>query len=202
MKKEFKYVNQILGMAPGTLVINEESGTTLHTDLLDTMEAALEAKEQTLADLQAKADAAQAEVETLKAQLADAEVQKTAAEEKVAQAEAAVENLSTERDELKAQLQGATDANEELKAKHAEELNTLKADLAEKTQQVSDNQTLIEQLKQEKEAAAEESPANNGSDAERPQLACNAPQWNNALTPAENRRILDEYNQNLLLMAR
>jgi len=213
MKEQFPAVFALLGVEEMQL---GEEGTFFNKDLLATLNAAIEAKNQENADAQALVQSLTQEKENLTQQVNDLNSQ---VETLNAEHTKAIEDLSAahttaieEKDnqisaleQEKADLQAKVDENatsmETLNAELTtakESLTTAQNTIAERDQQISDLNATIDEMKQEPgEGAQGGSPANNGAGADGLHQASDAPQWDPTLSATENKQRMEAYEADL-----
>lgn len=215
-----------LGKAAGledALELQADGYVSLSEEQADVMESAIEkatevdeATKQALADAQAQVESLNAEKEQLAQQLAEAttkadELQNTltAKEEELANAQSAAEQAAEE-------VKGAHEtAMETLKAEHAsaltekqtqvedlqKQLEEANASLASKDATIADLNTTIAELNES--AGGKQNggaPQSNGQGAAQPTYSMEG-QYDHSLSPAENRKRIEEYNKKLAKMA-
>lgn len=185
MAKNYQTVAKMMDVEE--LVVTEE-GTHLDVSLLDTLQTNIEALQAEAAKV---ADLTQ-QLEDSKKALADTtanfESQIASLNETIsANAEAANANSETISN-LTAQLEGAKAS-----------LATAEQQLADRDQQISDLNAQVEELQKAPgdEPAAGEAPKNNGDGASAAYQASNAPQWDPTKSAMENKKAMDEYEQQL-----
>lgn len=185
MAKNYQTVAKMMDVEE--LVVTEE-GTHLDVSLLDTLQTNIEALQAEAAKV---ADLTQ-QLEDSKKALADTtanfESQIASLNETIsANAEAANANSETISN-LTTQLEGAKAS-----------LATAEQQLADRDQQISDLNAQVEDLQHAPgdEPAAGEAPKNNGDGASAAYQASNAPQWDPTKSAMENKKAMDEYEQQL-----
>jgi ClpP class serine protease/phage shock protein A len=213
MKEQFPAVFALLGVEEMQM---QEGGAFVNTDLLATLNAAIEAKNQENADAQALVQSLTQEKENLTQQVADL---KSQVETLNAEHSKAIEDLNAahataieEKDnqisaltQEKADLQTKVDENatsmENLNTELTtakESLTTAQNTLAERDQQINDLNAQIEELTQEPgEGAQAGSPANNGAGVDGLHQASGAPQWDPTLSATENKQRMEAYEAEL-----
>ena len=211
MKENYPAVFALLGVEEMQL---GEEGTFFNKDLLATLNAAIEAKNQENADAQALVQSLTQEKENLTQQVADlnsqvetlnAEHTKAIEDLNAAHATAIEEKdnqISTLTQE-KADLQTKVDENATQMETLNTELNGAKASLetaqntiAERDQQITDLNAQIEELSQEPGAGAQGgSPADNGAGAEQPQVVVGRYVYNPELTYEQNLEAEAKWNE-------
>jgi len=213
MKEQFPAVFALLGIEE--MQVSEE-GTFFNKDLLATLNAAIEAKNQENADAQALVQSLTQEKENLTQQVNDLNSQ---VETLNAEHAKAIEDLNAahttaieEKDnqisaleQEKADLQAKVDENatgmETLNAELTtakESLTTAQNTIAERDQQITDLNATIDEMKQEPgEGAQGGSPANNGAGADGLHQASGAPQWDPTLSATENKQRMEAYEAEL-----
>lgn len=123
------------------------------------------------------------------------ETQKNAYEAKMA-------DLKKQLDEKAAalsDLQGKLDEQAKAIEKHTDELKAKDDVIAERDQTIADKDAQIKQLTGEPGEAPEAgaSPSDNGAGVQCEGFACEVPQWDDSLTPAENKARMDEYDKKM-----
>jgi hypothetical protein len=211
MKENYPAVFALLGVEEMQL---GEEGTFFNKDLLATLNAAIEAKNQENADAQALVQSLTQEKENLTQQVADlnsqvetlnAEHTKAIEDLNAAHATAIEEKdnqISTLTQE-KADLQTKVDENATQMETLNTELNGAKASLetaqntiAERDQQITDLNAQIEELSQEPGAGAQGgSPADNGAGADQPQVVVGRYVYNPELTYEQNLEAEAKWNE-------
>ncbi len=211
MKEQFPAVFALLGVEEMQL---GEEGTFFNKDLLATLNAAIEAKNQENADAQALVQSLTQEKENLTQQVADlnsqvetlnAEHTKAIEDLNAAHATAIEEkdNAISALEQEKADLQAKVDENATSMETLNTELTTAKESLttaqntiAERDQQISDLNATIDEMKQDAgEGAQGGSPANNGAGAEAAKVVVGCYVYNNDLTYEQNLEAEEKWNK-------
>lgn len=199
-----------------------EEGAFMNMDLLATLNAAIEAKQQETADAKALADQLTAEKAELESQLA---AKATEMETLNTEHASAIETLNAEHATAIEEKDNAISALEQEKADliadqtaKAEQIETLNGQLtekqteldgakasletaqntiAERDQQISDLNAQVEELTKApgNEPAAGAAPKNNGGGAEAPTVAVNQYVYDNKLSYEENMRLKAEFDK-------
>lgn len=181
-----------------------EEGAFLNTGLLETLNAAFEAKNQELADAKALADQLTAEKQTLteqhQAALDELSAQLTAKNEQIANQEqditAKEETIGNLQNDLKGAQDALATAEQNLTAKDAT-IAERETTLAEKDQQIQDLTAQVEELQKgagtEPQAGAQ--PAGNGEGAEQASIGVGRYVYNKDLSYEENMRLKDEFEK-------
>jgi len=192
----------------------QEGGAFVNTDLLATLNAAIEAKEKAAADAQALVQSLTQEKENLTQQVADLNSQvetlnaehtkaiddlnaahATAIEEKDNQISA----LEQEKADLQAKVEENATSMETLNAElntAKESLTTAQNTIAERDQQISDLNAQIEEMQQEPgEGAQLNGPKSNGQGAEQPKVVVGRYVYNNDLTYEQNLEAEKKWNE-------
>ena len=211
MKEQFPAVFALLGVEEMQL---GEEGTFFNKDLLATLNAAIEAKNQENADAQALVQSLTQEKENLTQQVADLNSQvetlnaehtkaiddlnaahATAIEEKDNQISA----LEQEKADLQAKVEENATSMETLNAElntAKESLTTAQNTIAERDQQISDLNAQIEEMQQEPgEGAQLNGPKSNGQGAEQPKVVVGRYVYNNDLTYEQNCEAEERWNK-------
>lgn len=213
MKENYPAVFALLGVEEMQL---GEEGTFFNKDLLATLNAAIEAKNQENADAQALVQSLTQEKENLTQQVADlnsqvetlnAEHTKVINDLNAAHATAIEEkdNAISALEQEKATLQGDMEVKSTQIERLTTDLNganesltTAQNTIAERDQQITDLNAQIEELTQEPgEGAQAGSPANNGAGADGLHQASGAPQWDPTLSATENKQRMEAYEAEL-----
>lgn len=192
MEKNYQNLAKMMGVEE--LVVTNE-GTHLDVALLDTLQTNIEGLQadaakvadltQQLADSKKEADETianlQAQIASLNETIAANEEAATASAETIANLNKTINGLNVELNEAKASL------------------STAQQTIAERDQNIADLQAQVEELQTSpgSEPGAGASPANNGDGAAAPHQASNAPQWDPAKTPMENKKAMEEYEKSL-----
>lgn len=192
MEKNYQNLAKMMGV--DELVVTNE-GTHLDVALLDTLQTNIEGLQadaakvadltQQLADSKKQADETianfQAQIASLNETIAANEEAATASAETIANLNETINGLNVELNEAKASL------------------STAQQTIAERDQNIADLQAQVEELQTSpgSEPGAGASPANNGDGAAAPHQASNAPQWDPAKTPMENKKAMEEYEKSL-----
>lgn len=181
-----------------------EEGAFLNAGLLETLNAAFEAKNQELADAKALADQLTAEKQTLteqhQAALDELNAQLAAKNEQIANQEqditAKEETIGNLQNDLKGAQDALATAEQNLTAKDAT-IAERDTTLAEKDQQIQDLTAQVEELQKgagaEPQAGAQ--PAGNGEGAEKASIGVGRYVYNNDLSYEENMRLKDEFEK-------
>ena len=217
MKEQFPALFAALGVEEMQM---QEGGAFVNTDLLATLNAAIEAKEKAAADAQALVESLTAEKAELEQKLETANSEHTAAIESLnAEHATALEekdNAIAALEQEKADLQGDINAKDETIASLQGEAETRQAELdgakasletaqktieerdatiAENAQQITDLNAQLTELQNNPgaEPAAGAAPQNNGG-ADTPQLVVNQYVYDPALSYKENRELEAKWN--------
>lgn len=202
MKEKFPAVFALLGVEEMQM---QEGGAFMNEGLLATLNAAIEAKNQELANAKALADSLTQEKENLTQQVTDLTSQVETLNNSHTSALEEKDNMIATLEQEKADLQTKVDENTTAMENLQNELNgakesltTAQNTLAERDQQINDLNATIEDMKQDAgEGAQGGSPANNGQGAEGLHQASAAPQWDPTLSATENKQRMEAYEAEL-----
>ncbi len=202
MKEKFPAVFALLGVEEMQM---QEGGAFMNEGLLATLNAAIEAKNQELANAQALVQSLTQEKENLTQQVTDLTSQVETLNNSHTSALEEKDNMIATLEQEKADLQTKVDENatamENLQTElngAKESLTTAQNTLAERDQQINDLNATIEDMKQDAgEGAQGGSPANNGAGAEGLHQASAAPQWDPTLSATENKQRMEAYEAEL-----
>lgn len=205
MKENYPAVFALLGVEEMQM---QEGGAFMNEGLLATLNAAIEAKNQEIADAKKLADDLTAEKDNLTAQIETIKTENAQAVENL-NAEHATEivnkdNLIAAKDEEIAKLQNdmeckQKDLDEKTAALEAKETELTAAEqtLAERDQQITDLNAQITELQNNPgaEPAAGAAPKNNGGGADAPQVVVNQYVYDPSLSYKENRELEKKWNE-------
>jgi hypothetical protein len=202
MKEKFPAVFALLGVEEMQM---QDGGAFMNEGLLATLNAAIEAKNQELANAKALADSLTQEKENLTQQVNDLTSQVETLNNSHTSAIEEKDNMIATLEQEKADLQTKVDENatamENLQTElngAKESLTTAQNTLAERDQQINDLNATIEDMKQDAgEGAQGGSPASNGQGAEGLHQASAAPQWDPTLSATENKKRMEAYEAEL-----
>ena len=202
MKEKFPAVFALLGVEEMQM---QEGGAFMNEGLLATLNAAIEAKNQELANAKALADSLTQEKENLTQKVNDLTSQVETLNNSHTSALEEKDNMIATLEQEKADLQTKVDENTTAMENLQNELNgakesltTAQNTLAERDQQINDLNATIEDMKQDAgEGAQGGSPANNGAGAEGLHQASAAPQWDPTLSATENKQRMEAYEAEL-----
>ena len=202
MKEKFPAVFALLGVEEMQM---QEGGAFMNEGLLATLNAAIEAKNQELANAQALVQSLTQEKENLTQQVNDLTSQVETLNNTHTSALEEKDNMIATLEQEKADLQTKVDENTAAMENLQNELNgakesltTAQNTLAERDQQINDLNATIEDMKQDAgEGAQGGSPANNGAGAEGLHQASAAPQWDPTLSATENKQRMEAYEAEL-----
>ena len=202
MKEKFPAVFALLGVEEMQM---QEGGAFMNEGLLATLNAAIEAKNQELANAQALVQSLTQEKENLTQQVTDLTSQVETLNNSHTSALEEKDNMIATLEQEKADLQTKVDENttamENLQTElngAKESLTTAQNTLAERDQQINDLNATIEDMKQDAgEGAQGGSPASNGQGAEGLHQASAAPQWDPTLSATENKQRMEAYEAEL-----
>ena len=172
--KDYPFISKVLGLPEGTSLELTEDGAMMQTDLLDRIEQCLASadteREQALAD-QHEADAARQD-----AAIADMQQQHNAA----------LTSVQSERDSLQQQVDALTAERDQMRS----ERDALQQQLADVREELTQATATPQQTE-------ESSPANNGAGLAVPKMRVGVPQWDPNKSPAENKKVLNDYMKSL-----
>jgi hypothetical protein len=202
MKEKFPAVFALLGVEEMQM---QEGGAFMNEGLLATLNAAIEAKNQELANAQALVQSLTQEKENLTQQVSELTSQVETLNNSHTSALEEKDNMIATLEQEKADLQTKVDENTTAMENLQNELNgakesltTAQNTLAERDQQINDLNATIEDMKQDAgEGAQGGSPANNGQGAEGLHQASAAPQWDPTLSATENKQRMEAYEAEL-----
>jgi hypothetical protein len=198
MKEKFPAVFALLGVEEMQM---QEGGAFMNEGLLATLNAAIEAKNQELANAKALADSLTQEKENLTQQVNDLTSQVETLNNSHTSAIEEKDNMIATLEQEKADLQTKVDENATAMENLQTELNGAKESLttaqntiAERDQQISDLNATIDEMKQDAGAPGAASPANNGEGVETPQVAIGTQYtYDNSLSYEENMKRKKEW---------
>jgi chromosome segregation ATPase len=181
----------------------QEGGAFMNEGLLATLNAAIEAKNQELANAQALVQSLTQEKENLTQQVADLNSQVETLNNSHTSALEEKDNMIATLEQEKADLQTKVDENATAMENLQNELNgakesltTAQNTLAERDQQINDLNATIEDMKQDAgEGAQGGSPANNGQGAETPKVVVGCYVYNPDLTYEQNMEAEEKWNK-------
>jgi len=200
MKEQFPAVFALLGVDEMQM---QEGGAFMNEGLLATLNAAIEAKNQELANAKALADSLTQEKENLTQQVTDLTSQVETLNNSHTSALEEKDNMIATLEQEKADLQTKVDENatamENLQTElngAKESLTTAQNTLAERDQQINDLNATIEDMEQDAgEGAQGGSPANNGQGADAPKVVVGRYVFNNDLTYEQNCEAEEKWNK-------
>ena len=200
MKEKFPAVFALLGVEEMQM---QEGGAFMNEGLLATLNAAIEAKNQELANAQALVQSLTQEKENLTQQVNDLTSQVETLNNSHTSALEEKDNMIATLEQEKADLQTKVDENttamENLQTElngAKESLTTAQNTLAERDQQINDLNATIEDMKQDAgEGAQGGSPANNGQGAETPKVVVGCYVYNPDLTYEQNMEAEEKWNK-------
>ena len=199
MKEKFPAVFALLGVEEMQM---QEGGAFMNEGLLATLNAAIEAKNQELANAQALVQSLTQEKENLTQQVSDLTSQVETLNNSHTSALEEKDNMIATLEQEKADLQTKVDENTTAMENLQNELNgakesltTAQNTLAERDQQINDLNATIEDMKQDAgEGAQGGSPANNGEGVNVPQVAIGTQYaYDNSLSYEENMKRKKEW---------
>lgn len=202
MKEKFPAVFALLGVEEMQM---QEGGAFMNEGLLATLNAAIEAKNQELANAKALADSLTQEKENLTQQVNDltsqVETLNTTHASALEEKDNMIATLEQEKADIVADQTAKAEQIETLNGQLTEKQTALdgaNATIAERDQQINDLNATIEDMKQDAgEGAQGGSPANNGQGAEGLHQASAAPQWDPTLSATENKQRMEAYEAEL-----
>jgi len=219
MKENYPAVFALLGVEE--MQVSEE-GTFFNKDLLATLNAAIEAKNQEIADAKKLADDLTAEKDNLTAQIENIKTENAQAVENLnAEHQKAIDDLNakiadqeqdiTAKEETIGNLQNDMECKQkeleqkeiDFKAKETElngvkeSLTTAENTIAERDQQISDLNAQVEELQNGAGAApaAGAAPKDNGQGGAVPEIAVSGYVYDPSLSYQENMRLKDEHEK-------
>ena len=200
MKEKFPAVFALLGVEEMQM---QEGGAFMNEGLLATLNAAIEAKNQELANAQALVQSLTQEKENLTQQVNDLTSQVETLNNSHTSALEEKDNMIATLEQEKADLQTKVDENTAAMENLQNELNgakesltTAQNTLAERDQQINDLNATIEDMKQDAgEGAQGGSPANNGQGAETPKVVVGCYVYNPDLTYEQNMEAEEKWNK-------
>ena len=200
MKEKFPAVFALLGVEEMQM---QEGGAFMNEGLLATLNAAIEAKNQELANAQALVQSLTQEKENLTQQVNDLTSQVETLNNSHTSALEEKDNMIATLEQEKADLQTKVDENttamENLQTElngAKESLTTAQNTLAERDQQINDLNATIEDMKQDAgEGAQGGSPANNGAGADAPKVVVGCYVYNPDLTYEQNMEAEEKWNK-------
>lgn len=219
MKENYPAVFALLGVEEMQM---SEGGAFLNEGLLQTLNAAIEAKNQEIADAKKLADDLTAEKDNLTAQIETINTENAQAVENLnAEHQKAIDDLNAkiadQEQDITAKEETIGNLQNDLNAKQAEvdekvnalaeketELNGVKESLttaeqtlAERDQQITDLNAQLTELQNNPgaEPQAGDAPQNNGGGTEGPQLVVNQYVYDPALSYKENRELEKKWNE-------
>lgn len=219
MKENYPAVFALLGVEEMQM---SEGGAFLNEGLLQTLNAAIEAKNQEIADAKKLADDLTAEKDNLTAQIETIKTENAQAVENLnAEHQKAIDDLNAkiadQEQDITAKEETIGNLQNDLNAKQAEvdekvnalaeketELNGVKESLttaeqtlAERDQQITDLNAQLTELQNNPgaEPQAGDAPQNNGGGTEGPQLVVNQYVYDPALSYKENRELEKKWNE-------
>lgn len=200
MKEKFPAVFALLGVEEMQM---QEGGAFMNEGLLATLNAAIEAKNQDLANAQALVQSLTQEKENLTQQVSDLTSQVETLNNSHTSALEEKDNMIATLEQEKADLQTKVDENATAMENLQNELNgakesltTAQNTLAERDQQINDLNATIEDMKQDAgEGAQGGSPANNGAGADAPKVVVGCYVYNPDLTYEQNMEAEEKWNK-------
>ena len=200
MKEKFPAVFALLGVEEMQM---QEGGAFMNEGLLATLNAAIEAKNQELANAQALVQSLTQEKENLTQQVNDLTSQVETLNNTHTSALEEKDNMIATLEQEKADLQTKVDENTTAMENLQNELNgakesltTAQNTLAERDQQINDLNATIEDMKQDAgEGAQGGSPANNGAGADAPKVVVGCYVYNPDLTYEQNMEAEEKWNK-------
>ena len=200
MKEKFPAVFALLGVEEMQM---QEGGAFMNEGLLATLNAAIEAKNQELANAQALVQSLTQEKENLTQKVNDLTSQVETLNSSHTSALEEKDNMIATLEQEKADLQTKVDENatamENLQTElngAKESLTTAQNTLAERDQQINDLNATIEDMKQDAgEGAQGGSPASNGAGAETPKVVVGCYVYNPDLTYEQNMEAEEKWNK-------
>ena len=200
MKEKFPAVFALLGVEEMQM---QEGGAFMNEGLLATLNAAIEAKNQELANAQALVQSLTQEKENLTQKVNDLTSQVETLNNSHTSALEEKDNQIATLEQEKADLQTKVDENATAMENLQNELNgakesltTAQNTLAERDQQINDLNATIEDMKQDAgEGAQGGSPANNGAGADAPKVVVGCYVYNPDLTYEQNMEAEEKWNK-------
>lgn len=183
MDKKYVTIASLCGV---TELHASDEGVFLNAPLVENFNANLAQSRKAYEDKISKAE--QDGKDALEAQKKDYEVKMADLQKQLDEKAAALTDLQTKFDEQAKAIEN-----------HAAELKEKDSVIAERDQTILDKDAQIKQLTGEPGAAPEAgaSPSDNGVGVQDEGFTCDVPQWDDALTPAENKARMDEYDKKM-----